>query len=274
MSGDTHNAATTERRLRVPRASLAVTILDDEDYLVLADDSSRCASAFGVFTLLVIAAKKLRNRGRFVNVSAASRAVCLDRRTVALAVESITTACRTNKHDPWLYMDGESLVIRTFGIWNAENRGGERPGAGRPPKSKRNQTDSKAKSKACAPVSVTGPDVGGEPPTTPRGTLRAAANSRPRNPHFDALAAAFYPTGHSRRIAKAIGACAADLKAMQADPDDVESRRENLETLRGRRVSMHELVQAWNIASGEGADIVACGPADPDDPRLRRAATA
>lgn len=138
-------------RTRVPRASIACTILDDPDLIALLIDSSGI-QAYAVFTLLLVAAKVQDNGGVFrhpPSVVAMMLRMPLDAFTAGVA----TLLERTD----WVARDATSITIRSWSKWNSW--GGSRPNAGR--KSSRNQARATLESsgnqdaiKSCASVSV------------------------------------------------------------------------------------------------------------------------
>lgn len=156
------------KRTKVPRASLAVTIPEDPDYVALmADHGGR---AWGLFCALVIQARKLGNGGEFrepVEVIAWMIHWPVD--DLRADLEQIARACRLNQNEPWILVENGRLIVRSFRTWNS--RGGARPGAGR--NSKGIQTAIKpgiklnSKGSMPVPVPVSAPDAAHPPPPPP-----------------------------------------------------------------------------------------------------------
>lgn len=102
-----------------------------------------------VFVMLLLLAKDRGNGGEFREpFGVVAEAVGQTSRSLRAAVARLRDVCGAVAAQPWLVCDEDAapgeptLIIRSYGVWNEENRGGARPGAGRPLKSKRNQTDS------------------------------------------------------------------------------------------------------------------------------------
>ena len=116
---------------KVPRASIACTILDDEDYIGLMATKGG-AAAFGVFCALICAAKVQKNKGVFkLSNLIISRMIQVTERQLLSSCKLITHICEQNSNDPWItgYLSG-ALHLRNFLAWNSW--GGSRDGAGRP----------------------------------------------------------------------------------------------------------------------------------------------
>lgn len=131
---------------KVPRASLAITLLDDEDYrrLVGLDGG---LEAFGAFVALVLAGRERLQQGKAARLGDTDALVFLNGTEHVLSRAGVTPGQLRNCLDrlaevaagsdscPWLYVDPVEgrLVIRSFYKYNTnENWGGSRPGAGRP----------------------------------------------------------------------------------------------------------------------------------------------
>ena len=150
-----------KRQSKIPRAMISVGLLEDPDFIALMLRPDGIES-FGVFIALVVAAKKFRSQGKFVEpLGTLARMIYLtDPTRISHAAKAITEVCAANQSKPWLTLpkvgDGgrHTLVIRQFKLWNtAANWGGARDSAGRPPttkpekhrvstQSRRNQVDS------------------------------------------------------------------------------------------------------------------------------------
>ena len=123
-------------RTRVPRASLAVSILRDPDYVVLMGAGTDGKVAFAAFVSIILIAKDLGNQGRFVEpLSSVASMIRWDTSALESAIGCIRWACKQNGHRPWLTVtkDGLRLRVRNFKEWNASSGqwGGRREGAGR-----------------------------------------------------------------------------------------------------------------------------------------------
>lgn len=119
------------KRKKVPRASIAVTILHDVDYVALMQRRGGPA-AFGIFVAMIVAAKTQKNHGRYTNwTRTLPQLVSSTTRTLHAAINLISEVCKENGNPPWIGVDGNSIYIRNYDEWN-ESWGGERPGAGRP----------------------------------------------------------------------------------------------------------------------------------------------
>jgi hypothetical protein len=137
----------------VPRASLCVTILDDEDYRILMA-SNGGPEAFGVFAAMLVLGRERLQQGkarqlseteslRFDNSTTHLLAMThLNTRHLDRCLRTLAEVAKSTGSKPWMYLDDDSqLVIRSFFKFNAgEGWGGPRPGSGRKPR--RNQVDS------------------------------------------------------------------------------------------------------------------------------------
>ena len=122
-------------RTRVPRASLAVSMLRDSDYIGLFRTKDG-RSAFAIFVALVMRAKDTGNNGRFSEpIAVIAEAIRTTPDSLLKSISLIHKTCRLNGNLPWLVTDGNDLIIRNYDTWNPpERRGGVREGAGRPTK--------------------------------------------------------------------------------------------------------------------------------------------
>lgn len=111
------------KRTKVPRASLACTILDDPDYIGLMQTVDGRA-AFALFCALLAAAKAQGNNGQFKHPPAVIAAM------VRWPVGDFNPALVTlNTETNWVLCDASLVIIRSFKKWNSW--GGERNQAGR-----------------------------------------------------------------------------------------------------------------------------------------------
>lgn len=204
------------KRTRVPRASLACTLLDDPDCIALLQDADG-REAFALWCALLVAAKVQRNTGDFTAQQPAVLAALVRFPVKALQAGIATLRGRTNWLEP-----GDGVKIRSWAKWNdteGPGRGGARPGAGRPKSKdesdgiqKRNQTaalNTEANSNVRASVSVSVSDSEIPTPLPPSpgggggGEVFDAADGLSRServdfgdptPILDALVAAWGPT--------------------------------------------------------------------------------
>jgi hypothetical protein len=117
------------KRIKVPRASIAVTTLDDPDILALTETIEGVA-AWGVFTLMLVAAKNQDNGGTFqTNARGIARLLRIDESIVSNAVSKLSNPV-TEGSKPWLLTSERGIAIRTFAKWN-KGWGGPRNGAGK-----------------------------------------------------------------------------------------------------------------------------------------------
>ncbi len=164
------------KRLKVPRASIGVTIADDSEYIALMQTPSG-REAFALFTALIVQAKVQRNGGRFEEPEAVVSFM------VRWPLDAFKSALQALVDAPgrWVLREGQAIIIRSFVKWN-DTRGGQRPGAGRKPaaESKLNQSEIKRDSNGVIPVSVS---VSGSPVGDPSaGEAPACAPSRAARP--------------------------------------------------------------------------------------------
>lgn len=131
---------------RVPRASLSITILGDEDYRLLVKRKGGLA-AFGVFVAIVLAGRERLQEGKARRIPE-TEALLFDNRKshvremLGINPKQLDSCLRLvlrvadeTKSEPWVYLDGnDHLVIRSFFKFNTNTGwGGPRDGAGRPP---------------------------------------------------------------------------------------------------------------------------------------------
>jgi hypothetical protein len=143
-----------------PRASLSVTILDDDDFHVLMAMPSGLET-FGAFCSLLVVGRERFQQGKadhlgeteslvFTNrLSYVLSRARIDRRQLDSALAVLRAMADETDTLPWLSLDGDRLVIRSFFKYHSppdKNWGGTRPGAGRKIKnqddSENNQDDS------------------------------------------------------------------------------------------------------------------------------------
>lgn len=155
------------KRKTIPRASIQVGILDDEDFIALTNEPNGY-ECFGVFVAIVLA---VRDSG--INPlpwAMAQRRTGKNQNEIKEVIKTVSKVAEANGNDSWLLENNCGVIVRSFSDWNsAETRGGYRKGAGRKPKqyqqdkSKNNQsgikTESKTESKTGLSVSVTVSDT-------------------------------------------------------------------------------------------------------------------
>lgn len=134
------------KRTKVPRASLACTILDDTEYVALML-TKHGREAFALYTTLLCAAKSQANEGVFDQQPAVIAAL------IRWPLAAYQNALATLQHyTNWTGLDPttKGLAIRSYAKWNAW--GGNRDGAGRKPSA--NQDGIKLQSKPATPASA------------------------------------------------------------------------------------------------------------------------
>jgi len=116
------------KSVKVPRASFAVTMLDDPDFISLMQDS-KGRSAIAVFMTLVLTAKNCGNDGEFVdNVKLLSAQIRCPVRSVSAAIGLLSGSERGS----WIERKNGTIKIRNYKKWQVFNGwGGSRKGAGR-----------------------------------------------------------------------------------------------------------------------------------------------
>ena len=134
---------------RLPRASLCITILQDEDYFTLMH-SPGGVEAFGAFVAMVVVARERLQQNKAVQVEG-THAIRLLNSIPHLAAmahigeEALTKAIATlgavagkTNSEPWMSVDDHgSLVIRSFFKFNTSSGwGGPRDSPSKPPKTK------------------------------------------------------------------------------------------------------------------------------------------
>lgn len=135
------------KSIKMPRASLAVSLLTDADYLSLMLDGPSGRGAFAAFVGLLVAAKQQRNQGHFdapLPIVAAMIGWSSDDLDAALTL--IEQVCKRNKNRPWVTRRNGHIRIRSFAKWNtSRDHGGARSGSGRPRKPRKNQVENNLK---------------------------------------------------------------------------------------------------------------------------------
>lgn len=125
------------KRTRVPRASFAVTLLDDDDYVEMVTTSTGCV-ALSLYLCLVMCAKVQRNGGVFD----CSRALlCRQLKWKSRVFNKAIKYLLESKARWVIENDAGAILIRSFEKWNP-GWGGTRDNAGR--NSSGNQDDSSA----------------------------------------------------------------------------------------------------------------------------------
>jgi hypothetical protein len=186
---------------RIPRASLCITILNDEDYRILVQ-SEGGLEAFGVFCAMVVVGRQRLQDGKAYQAEGTDSLVFensldhlvslahLARNHLGFALEILVSVAGQTKSEPWMYLDDEGrLVIRSFFKFNTNRSGddgwgGPRPNSGRP--AKRNQDgnqdglqhETKMKPSGCASLSLSDSlSASLSSPQTPTGGERAGLTS-------------------------------------------------------------------------------------------------
>lgn len=116
---------------RVPRASIAISVLRDPDFIRLVGAGRNGRDAALLYLSLIIAAKDQQNSGRFdcPPTVLASLVRWPSYRDVLKAIETLTN--ETN----WIEFKDGKLTIRSYEKWNPSDGswGGSRDGSGRKP---------------------------------------------------------------------------------------------------------------------------------------------
>lgn len=145
---------------RIPRSSVSVRFFDDEDALAMFALGAIGERAILMFLQLLTLAKDAKNGGVFsspIEVYATRLHM-----TPKRARECFNIIARDGVE--WVAKNDNGFKIRSWERYNDDNRGGARPGAGRPPKSRdlniqNNQNEyrenTESDSKVCASYSVT-----------------------------------------------------------------------------------------------------------------------
>lgn len=162
------------KRTKVPRASIACTILDDPEYMGLMQTSAG-RDAFALFCALLAAAKAQDNKGSFKHPAPVVAAII--RWPVAEYKAALATLCADTN---WVSCGEHVVTIRSFKKWNSWGGKREQDESKITPKMEpRSQQDcSKSGAKPATPVSVTVSD------TNKTTTLSADKPPKPRKPHW------------------------------------------------------------------------------------------
>lgn len=121
----------TEKRLKIPRASIGVQTIDDSDFITLTDMDGGW-KAFGIFTAMVILCRD--ESTDTLKISTIKRRLGLSSDQIRETIKLITEACESNGNLTWFEINQTQIKVRNFFKWNPiEKRGGKRPGAGRKP---------------------------------------------------------------------------------------------------------------------------------------------
>ncbi len=119
-----------DKSVKVPRASIAVTLLEDADFIRLMKSKDGKAAIADWLALLLVAKMK-KNGGEFdedlMIISSLARSTDED---IQNSIADIAGACKDNGNEAWIVEDGGKITIRNFKKWN-DNRGGSRTGSGR-----------------------------------------------------------------------------------------------------------------------------------------------
>lgn len=166
--------------LKQPRASIACSRNRDPDYLLLAAEGVEGLAAVGLFDALLCAAKDQDNGGVFELPSiVVSAMVGVEIKTYSKLIQKLIKL-------GWLVRGksgGESITVRSYAKWNKpDQRGGPRPGAGRPSRIG-NQKEIKPESNdiqtETAPLPLPLPS-----PLTTYPPPKASETAKPRKPHW------------------------------------------------------------------------------------------
>jgi hypothetical protein len=123
------------KRIAVPRASIGVQTIDDDDFITLTDQPFGW-SVFGIFTAMVILCRD--ESSDTLKISTIKRRLGLDSKQIQNTINLISDICESNGNESWIQATDKEIKIRNFYKWNPiEKRGGVREGAGRKPALKR-----------------------------------------------------------------------------------------------------------------------------------------
>lgn len=143
--------------LKVPRASLAVTLLSDPEWIELLQTPEGRDAAL-LFVSLILAAKEQNNAGRFTQGHAVLAML------VRWPQQEFKSALDYLLRSPgqWVVNNGGEIVVRGFTKWNS-GWGGAREGAGRPTKTESTPDSSRNQVKPTPPLPVSVPVPVGPP---------------------------------------------------------------------------------------------------------------
>lgn len=238
-------------RTKVPRASVAVSILRDPDFIALVAHNHNGRDAGFLFLSLIVAAKDQENGGEFDLTIEVLASLVRWPRPGDVKKALATLEAQTD----WIDRSGPNkFTVRNFKKWNPGdvNWGGSRPGSGRPPK---NQDDSLFESTRNQDDST--PQVGngngnGEGLSGAGGSGEGAKRKqRAADPIWDCVVALFElnPKVDSHRTRA--GRIVRELKALEATPDEIIKRTHNLESSwpEGTTVTPEALIKHWGPAA-------------------------
>lgn len=160
------------KRTKVPRASIACTILDDPEYMGLMQTSAG-RDAFALFCALLAAAKAQDNKGAFKHPPPVVAAII--RWPVTEYEAALATLCADTN---WVSCGEQVVTIRSFKKWNSW--GGKREQDAPKIDPRLQQDGSKSGAKQATPVSVSV----SVPASNDQTTLPADKPPKPRKPHW------------------------------------------------------------------------------------------
>lgn len=150
------------KRTKIPRVSIQVGILDDEDFITLTGQPDGYQHVGLFASMLAVVRDSERNP---VPMAVLERRLGRNQNEIKATIKAIADAARENGNQPWLIEDGNAVLVRSFATWNkVETRGGKRQGAGRKPKETQDEIkkESKGGVSVSVPDPVTGTDTGEE----------------------------------------------------------------------------------------------------------------
>jgi len=129
---------------KIPRASLSITLLRDEDFRVLMERKGG-AEAFGIFVAMVLVGRDRLQESKARQLSECeslkfddsqrhlAALACVSPKQLGNAIDVIREVAQETGGKPWMYIaDDSHLVIRSFFKFNvSQNWGGSREGSGR-----------------------------------------------------------------------------------------------------------------------------------------------
>ncbi len=164
-----------ESSTRVPRASIAVSILRDPEYLDLVGQPGGFA-AFGIFVALVTLAREQNHGGdlskHHMRTVASMIGATQEQLENALNLLELTCSESDNPKGLWLVRTGKSLRVRQYRKWNQSGWGGSRAGAGQKSRVQDDQVGIKNESSCADSDSDSDSDTDAEEENTTRGGSR------------------------------------------------------------------------------------------------------